>query len=338
MRGARTPRGEGSVAKRLVRWIVRGTGALVALALLALALGLAWAHLAIRRERAPLPPVDEVMASRDASEKAPVRLSWINTASQPMPRSGVLDPGRDPAPGTPYVMSHPSFVLEWKDGKILLVDAGMSVEQAEDFGAPLERLGFAGPMQPIASVQAALGQARTRVWGIVFTHLHQDHVGGIADLCRTARRDLDILMTRAQDVATNYTTRSGRRLVADTPCAKVARIDGPPLLAASGFPGVHVVRAGGHTPGSQIVIAHVGARGERRTYVLTGDIVNALDGAVHDVPKPWAYRTFVVPEDETRQGELRRWLEQLRGLGATLLVSHDQRAIEAAALPAFARE
>src|SRR5215470_8692592 len=97
--------------------------ALVVLLIVAIAVaagGLAWAHVAIRRERAPLPS-PETIASAAQDDELPVRLSVINTASQPMPRSAVLDPHRDPNPHAPYVMSHPSFVLEWADGRILLV-------------------------------------------------------------------------------------------------------------------------------------------------------------------------------------------------------------------------
>jgi hypothetical protein len=61
--------------------------------------------------------------------------------------------------------------------------------------------------------------------------------------------------------------------------------------------------------------------------------VNNRAGVEFDIGKPLLYRLLIVPEDETRQGELRRFL---RGLathdGYTLLVSHDQLSLEALGL------
>lgn len=316
----------------MLRWIVRGIGGLLVLVVLGVGLVLALAHRGVRAERSPLPTVGEVVASAGGAGKAPLRLSWVRTASQPMPRGAVLARPSD----EPYVMSHAAFVLEWDDGRALLVDAGMTPAQAEAFGRPIEWLSGGEPMQPNRSVRDELGAAAPRVRGIVFTHLHEDHVGGLTELCAVVPSPLQVFMTAAQDVRTNHTTRPGRALVAAQPCVQPVRIGGAPLIALPGFPGVFVVHAGGHTPGSQIVIAHVGAPGQRRTFVFTGDVVNALEGVAADVPKPWAYRTFVVPEDEERQGELRRWLRALgEQAGVRIVVSHDQRAIEALGLETF---
>jgi hypothetical protein len=64
--------------------------------------------------------------------------------------------------------------------------------------------------------------------------------------------------------------------------------------------------------------------------------VNNLDGILADVPKPFLYRTVLVPEDGPRQAELRAFLKRLRDdAGFTLLVSHDQRALVASGVPAF---
>lgn len=308
-----------------VAFVVLGVGAG------ALAAGLVMAHVAIRKERAPLPTVDEVMASASAAD-LPVSLSWINTASQAMSRSVVLDPKLDPAPDAPYVMSHSSFVLEWADGRILLIDTGMDRDGAIAFGGPIERLSGGEPIQPLASPATRLGTDTERVQAVVFTHLHSDHVGGIAELCRGLSHPVKVFMTAAQSDRPNYTTRGGRRLIAGTPCAQVEALGAEALRPVAGFPGVYVVAAGGHTPGSQIVIAHV--QGDpQRTFVFTGDIVNAIDGVLHDVPKPVSYSLFIVPEDRERLAELRHFLRTLHDRGASLLVSHDQRQLEASGVP-----
>lgn len=318
----------------MLRRIALALVALLVVVVLGVAIFLGLAHRAIRRERAPLPTIAE-LSLHAADAGLPARLAFVDTASQPMPRSAVLDPGADPAPDARYVMSHPSFVLEWSDGRLLLVDLGMDREGALAFGAPLERLAGASPIEPHPAVAERLAGATSRVGAVVFTHLHSDHVGGVTALCAArAGVPFDVFLTDAQDARTNHTDRPGRELLRATPCVR-ARALGPGggLVPLPGYPGVFVIAAGGHTPGSQLVVAFV-RRGEAaQGFLFTGDIVNALDGALQDVAKPWAYRTFLVPEDDERQAELRRFLRAARDeAGLTLLVSHDALALEAAGL------
>ncbi len=323
------------------RKLLIGAGSLIAIGVGLLAVGLTWAHLAIRDERALLPTAEAIITNL-AGDDRPVRLTYINTASQPMPRAAVLDPKLDPHPSEPYIMSHPAFVLEWADGRILLIDTGMTHDAATKFGKPLELLGGAAPIQPLVSIAKQLGEARERVRGVLFTHLHTDHTGGIRGLCKGVRHRLRVFMTEAQAERPNYTTRPGLHQVSGARCVRIESLVGGPLIplhsaGREAFPGVFVIDAGGHTPGSQLIVAYVVGPDGPRTYVFVGDIVNNIDGITYDLPKPWFYRTFVVPEDETRQEELRRYLRELRDrFGFTLLVSHDQRQIEQSGISAWA--
>jgi glyoxylase-like metal-dependent hydrolase (beta-lactamase superfamily II) len=317
-------------------------GALLVIAVAAAAVGLVRAHLAIRRETAPLPTLDAIAAVSGVGalvDDAPVRLSVINTASQAMPRSSVLDPGRDPHGDQPYLMSHPAFVLEWKDGRLLLVDVGMTPPEAARFGKPLEWLGGAQPMQPHGSAAERLGDAAPRVKGIVFTHLHSDHVGGITDICKRLNT-VRVPMTEAQAEHSNYTTRPGHDLLDEADCVHLERVTGGPLFPVPGFPGVFLIDAGGHTPGSQIVLAFVhAADGAPHRYAFTGDIVNNVDGITYDIPKPLLYRTLMVPESEARQTELRAFLKRLHDeAGFSLLVAHDQHTIDANGVPEWTND
>jgi glyoxylase-like metal-dependent hydrolase (beta-lactamase superfamily II) len=321
--------------RRLLRYLIR----LVLGLLLFATAGLAWAHYAIRQERAPLPGLEAITSAAAAGGDLPIRLSIINTASQPMPRSGVLDPGGDPRPKEPYVMSHSAFVLEWADGRLLLIDVGMTPEQAVEFGKPVEWVAGGQATQAHGSSAEQLGAAAKHVAGVIFTHTHSDHIGGIGALCAAAGHPIPAFMTQAQAERANYTTRPGLQALADSGCAQPSALGGEALKSVPGFPGVQVIDAGGHTPGSQIVLAFVqGADGVRR-YAFTGDIVNNLDGVLADVPKPLLYRTLVVPEDGERQAELRHFLKRLRDEAQfTLLVSHDQRALEASGVAAYKGE
>lgn len=320
----------------MLKRIAIGVGALFAGILLLIVGGLLWAHVGIRNERTPLPDIAEVTKAL-ASGGGPAKLSWINTASQVMPRSSVLDPERDPSTTTPYVMSHPSFVLEYADGRILLVDTGMTRDGAAEFGRPLEEMGGAEPMQVLTPAAEALGAARTRVKGTIFSHLHSDHVGGMPDVCNGIADRVKVFMTEAQMERPNYTTRPGRNLLENTDCVRLERLGGVSLKPVEGFEGVYVVAAGGHTPGSQVVLAAVGEGAARKLVAFAGDTVNNVDGITYDVPKPLLYRLLIVPEDETRQTEMRHWLRDLHDqAGFVLLPAHDQQQIERSGVPKFA--
>ena len=312
---------------------------LIIVAVIALAVVLVGAHRAVRREMAPLPQPDAIAAVAGVAEivdDPPMRVSVIHTASQAMSRATVLDPERDPQRDQPYVMSHPAFVLEWKDGRILLVDTGMTRDGARAFGTPLEWVAGADPMVPHHSAAEALGAAAAEVQGVVFTHLHVDHVGGIGELCTRLNR-LRVPMTEAQAERTNFTTRPGLDRLEEAECVRFERVTGGPLFPVAGFPGVFLIDAGGHTPGSQIVLAFArDGDGETHRYAFTGDIVNHIDGVTHDVPKPFLYRLLIVPESEERQHELRVFLKRLHDeAGFELLVSHDQLALEASGIPVW---
>jgi len=319
-----------------MRKILVGIGVLLSAGISFAAVGLTWAHWEINGERAPLP--DRMLVTLGAAmfTDLPIRLSVLNTASQAMPRSAVLDPSRDPKPTEPYVMSHPAFVLEWKDGRILLIDSGMTREGALDFGRPLQWLAGAAPMEPHGSAAEKLGAARQRVQGIVFTHLHQDHVGGITELCAGLEHPLRVFMTEAQAERPNFTTRSGLKLLEKSTCVRQERLPDARLKPLPGFDGVFVIDAGGHTPGSQVVVAVVVGPDGGHGYVFTGDIVNNIDGITYDIPKPFLYSLVIVPEDRQRLQQLRNYLKGLRDANNfTLLVSHDQKALEQSGVPGW---
>ena len=313
-----------------MRRVLLGFALLVLLALGVGSAALAWAHWSIRREGAPLPAPEAVRAVGTSDAAGPVRAFWIATARQPMPRAAVLDARRDPEPDAAYVMTHPAFVLEWADGRILLVDAGMTREGARDFGAPLEMVAGAAPIEPLGSVAEQLGAERQRVAGVLFTHLHVDHVGGLPALC-AGPLTVPVFLSEAQAERPNWTTRPGLEIVRSAPCASVVPLAGEgSLLAVPGFAGVAVFPAAGHTPGSQVILARVGTR----RLALVGDLVNHADGIRHDVPKPFLYSLLVVPEATGRLAALRAWVRDLAGReGVEALPSHDEAALRASSLP-----
>ena len=309
---------------------------LVLLTIAGAAAGLVWMHLVVQREHAPLPLVSDVLDFATATD-APTKVWVIETARQTTPRSAVLDPGTDPKPGAPYVMTHPSFILEWADGRLLLIDLGMTRAGAIKFGGPMESLVGAPPIEPLTTVAGALGEAVSRVKGIVFTHLHIDHVDGLRDLCPRVLHPLKVFMTGPQLDTWTLFTAEGKNLVETSGCTDRVRIGGAPLIPLEGFPGVGVIAAGGHTPGSQAIVAVVrDPAGTVKRYVFSGDITNTIDGVRGDVSKPLLYRLILVPEDDDRLGELRRYLRALESEHqVAIVVSHDQLHLQSLGIPAW---
>jgi glyoxylase-like metal-dependent hydrolase (beta-lactamase superfamily II) len=253
-----------------------------------------------------------------------------------MPRSAVLEPSLDPTPKAPYVMSFPAFVLEWADGRVFLIDLGMDRAAAESFGKPLEWLAGAAPIQPLGSCAERLGETLARVSGLAFTHEHPDHTEGATDLCRLHPAPIQLFQNRLQVQESNFTTRSGQRILSAAKCLERHELAGGPLYAMPGFPGLSFFAAAGHTPGSQVFVAHVRTGDSVRTWVLTGDVVNQIDGVRQNIPKPRLYSLLIVPESTARLDDLRRFLASLeRDHGVSLLVSHDQLSIEASGIPAI---
>jgi len=110
----------------MIRRILVTAGVLLLVSLAAGSLSLGLAHRQISRVTPELPSPASILAGFPESD-LPLPLSYINTASQPYPRSMVLEDPLDPGPAAAYIMSHPAFVLEWADGRICLIDSGMPV-------------------------------------------------------------------------------------------------------------------------------------------------------------------------------------------------------------------
>ncbi len=319
----------------MLRRLLIGLGGLVVLGLLGLGAVLGLAHLAIRELDPPLPS-DSAVEALLATPAAPSTVAWQLTASQPVPRGRVLDPALDPEGDAPYVMSHPAFALAWADGRLLLADLGMEREAAIGFGRPLGLVG-AGPVEVGVDAATALGPAAGRAAAVLFSHLHVDHVQGVLALCRARRgAPLPLLQTPGQADRGNYTTDPARALTREAGCLVPTRLEDAPLARVDGFPGVGVVAAAGHTPGSQVLLAVVRSGGGERRLAFTGDVVNHLAGVRLDVGKPPSYRALVVPEWDERLGRVRRWLRHLEeALGFELVVAHDRAQLEALEIPSF---
>lgn len=288
---------------------------LLALLFLALAIYLVPPHLQIRSISPEIPTVDELLELERSD--GPNALYYINSSEQRLDR------------GT---LAHSAFVFEWPDGKLFLVDAAMGEQEALEFGQLMQTMSDGQAPVFHGDVASLLGSAVSRVAGIGFTHLHIDHTEGVIGLCSAVETSPALLQSPFQRDQQNIHTREGAQLLANS-CLKPHDLTKGSIWTSDSFPGLGLIPAGGHTPGSTLFAASI----QGQLYVLSGDITNTKASILADSGKGWVYSTLIVPEDTQRTGRLRQWLRELTQHDAiTVVVSHDLQDIKASGLPAFA--
>ena len=270
------------------------------------------AHRQIEAIDPPIPTPAEVRALK-AAGPGPVSIQAVNTASQ-----GI---------------GHPAYLIEWPDGRLFMIDAGMDEAGAREFGRPMELAFGADPIAPHGSVADQLPrETLRRIAAVAFTHLHIDHTGGLVAVCEAHGGRLQLFQTRRQSEQHNHTTASGWAAVERAGCASPRALDAEGLTPVPGFPGLYLAEAGGHTPGSTILVAVT----PDRTWVFSGDLTNGKAALLEDRPKPWAYSLLFVPEATERLGRLRRALARIDAEpGTTVVVAHDVAAAGADGVPVF---
>ena len=226
------------------------------------------------------------------------------------------------------VLSHSTFVIEWEDGKILLVDAGMDRANAIEFGELFETLLDADPATFHGTVPDLMGDDIDRVEGIGFTHLHLDHVQGIEPTCDKIDRLLTVVQTSDQASEHNLHTSDQAEMLDDIVCTRQMIIpDGEHTTAE--FAGIGIYPLGGHTPGSTMFAVPVGDT----IWILSGDIANTRENLVENRPKGFLYSYLMVPEYEERLERTRLLLMEFDAdPNINVIVSHDAHAIAASGM------
>jgi glyoxylase-like metal-dependent hydrolase (beta-lactamase superfamily II) len=152
---------------------------------------------------------------------------------------------------------------------------------------------------------------------IVVTHEHADHVAGVirtplatslAPKTILTRAQLDILQTSPQIPEIRLTAAQASRYVT---------VDYDRYLPIAS--GMVLIKAAGHTPGSQMIYV---ALESGREYLLAGDTTWHMDGVrlVRGKDAPW------ISEDQDAVLDQLRWLNQLTRTEPNLVIvaSHDQ--------------
>lgn len=287
--------------------IFKGLGILLALGVLALAFILVPPHLQIR-DISPELPAKVDLTKLKGSADGPVKISYISTATQ---KSDV------------GVLGHSTFVVEWEDGKILLVDLGMDKKVAIEFGELFETVAGADPAIFHGTIPDFLGDDLKRVQGVAFTHLHLDHVQGIEPICASGAKDITALHTNDQMTKHNLHTEDQIDMLKNSACIDQKEVADMRDVSKQ-FPGIGIYPLGGHTPGSTLFAIPVG----NQLWLLSGDISNAKNDLLENRGKGLVYSYLFVPEDEARLEEIRLWLADLdKDADIKVIVSHDETAL-----------
>ncbi|MEQ1883691.1 MAG: MBL fold metallo-hydrolase [Bryobacteraceae bacterium] len=212
------------------------------------------------------------------------------------------------APTEPSVQARTAFQVMYHDGYVM-IDSGMDETVHKTFGR--------GAMEPYDNVAAKrLEQAVRGARAIVLTHEHGDHVAGVvntpfanelAPKTALTRTQLQTLLTAPQMPEIKLTEDAAKRY-------RVFDYDKYFPLA----PGIALMKAPGHTPGSQMiyVILENGAE-----YLFIGDATWHLDGVrqVKGKDAPW------VKEDEEAILAQLTWLHGLleSEKNLNIIPSHD---------------
>ncbi len=218
--------------------------------------------------------------------------------------SGVVEGGPADSVGRANVVFQVRYPAGW-----IMVDAGM------DKGIANNPPRFS--QERYDQVQLALRDARL----IVMTHEHYDHIEGVLRSPYLAQIQPKTLLTR-QQVQTLMTGQNPGNITLDSvEVAHYLVVDYERLLPIA--PGVVLIKAPGHTPGSQMVYVRT-ARG--RELVLAGDVAWAMAGVEGNRQKPEAVsqrfredRALIAPEIA--------WLHGLAAQHVAVVVSHDDASV-----------
>lgn len=213
------------------------------------------------------------------------------------------------AAAEPSVQARTAFQVVYGDG-FVMIDAGMDQQVHRFFGRGVEE-----PYDPAAFAQVARALALARL--IVVTHEHGDHVAGVIHTPQAGELAAKTILTRTQ--VQTLVTAPQMPEIALTPdkAAKYRVVDYDQYLSLA--PGIALIKAAGHTPGSQMVYVALDSGAE---YLLIGDSAWHMDGVRKVIGKdaPW------VTEDQSAVMDQLKWLNALSKSEPrlTIVASHDE--------------
>ncbi len=288
---------------------------LVALAVLGLAIFLVPPHLQTQGIEPGLPN-EQALRSLMETENGPIAVHYVLTASQEVR-------GRE--------LAHTTFVIEWANGNLFIIDAGMDETGAAEFAELMSTLSGGGNAEFFGTVSDQLGVPLQQVNGIGFTHLHIDHTQGVTAFCDARGSGTVLLQTVHQRSQHNFNTVEGAEIVVKS-CLSRGTLKGTEVQTSDAFPGLGLIALGGHTPGSTLFA--VGTKDH--LWLFSGDTTNTKYDLMNNRGKGFVYSGLLVPENTGRTEDLRLWLARLDAhADIDVIVSHDMEALRASGMPKF---
>jgi glyoxylase-like metal-dependent hydrolase (beta-lactamase superfamily II) len=212
------------------------------------------------------------------------------------------------APDEPSVQARTVFQVVFADGTVM-IDSGMDEQVHRFFGR-----GVVEPYYPDAAkqVERALRSARS----IIITHEHGDHVAGVIRSPFVAELAPKTLLTRAQVQVLETDPQMPEIKITPEMAGHYNVIDYEKYLPFG--PGIALIKAPGHTPGSQMVYV---ALESGREYLFIGDTAWHMDGVrlIKGKAAPW------IQEDDAALLAQLKWLNELYRTEKSLFIiaSHD---------------
>jgi glyoxylase-like metal-dependent hydrolase (beta-lactamase superfamily II) len=212
-------------------------------------------------------------------------------------------------PAEPSIQTRTAYQIVYGDGTVM-VDTGMDLATHQFFGRGVEEPYF--PEQA-ARVAAALRSARA----IIVTHEHGDHIAGLMRSTLIPELAPKTVLTRSQLQTLINEPQIPELRPTSEMAAQLRVIDYADYMAFA--PGIALIKAAGHTPGSQMVYV---ALQSGRELLLAGDVAWHMDGVRLNTGKdaPW-----IKEPPELMAAEL----DWLNGLSRTeqnlsIVISHDE--------------